>query len=75
MSGRVAEDDPGGVLHRVADRPDLIRDATYGPDHPVVSTRLAQLALILHDLGQDEAAQRMQERARAIAEAAYGPDR
>jgi tetratricopeptide (TPR) repeat protein len=47
---------------------------TYGPDHPTVATRLNNLATILQDLGQPEAARPLQERALAIDEAAYGPD-
>ena len=51
-----------------------IDEAAYGPDHPAVATALNNLALILRDLGQPEAARPLQERALAIDEAAYGPD-
>jgi tetratricopeptide (TPR) repeat protein len=51
-----------------------IDEATYGPDHPNVATRLNNLALTVRDLGQPEAARALQERALAIDEATYGPD-
>src|ERR1022692_4402208 len=51
-----------------------IDEAAYGPDHPDVATGLNNLALILQDLGQPEAARPLQERALAIDEAAYSPD-
>ncbi len=51
-----------------------ITGAAYGPDHPNVAHRLNNLALILRELGQPEAARPLQERALAIDEAAYGPD-
>ena len=50
-----------------------IDEAAYGPDHPQVATDLNNLAQILRDLGQPEAARPLQERALAIDEAAYGP--
>ena len=52
------------------DRALAIDEAAYGPDHPEVGTRLNNLALILQDLGQAEAARPLQERALAITEAA-----
>ena len=48
--------------------------AVYRPGHPAVGTRLNNLAGILQNLGQAEAARRLQERALAISEAVYGPD-
>ena len=47
-----------------------IDEAAYGPDHPDVATDLNNLALILRDLGQLEAARPLQERALAITQAA-----
>jgi tetratricopeptide (TPR) repeat protein len=51
-----------------------ISEAAHGPDHPVVATRLNNLAQILRDLGDLAGARPLQERALAIDEAAYGPD-
>ena len=53
-----------------------ITEAAYGPDHPTVAIRLNNLALILRDLGQVEAARPLQERALAITQAAKsaGPE-
>jgi tetratricopeptide (TPR) repeat protein len=47
----------------------VIDEAAYGPDHPEVATDLNNLATILQDLGQPEAARPLQERALAIDEA------
>jgi tetratricopeptide (TPR) repeat protein len=47
-----------------------IDEAAYGPDHPAVAPDLNNLAAILRDLGQPEAAGPLQERALAITEAA-----
>jgi len=46
-----------------------IDEAAHGPDHPDVATALNNLAQILRDLGQPEAARPLQERALAIDEA------
>lgn len=46
-----------------------ITEVAYGPDHPDVATRLNNLAGMLRDLGQPEAARPLQERALAIYEA------
>jgi tetratricopeptide (TPR) repeat protein len=43
--------------------------AAYGPDHPHVAASLNNLAQILRDLGQPEAARPLQERALAITQA------
>jgi len=51
-----------------------ITEATYGPDHPNVAVGLNNLALILCDLGQPEAARPLQERALAIWESAAEPN-
>jgi tetratricopeptide (TPR) repeat protein len=51
-----------------------IDEAAYGPDHPNVAVGLNNLALILCDLGQPEAARPLQERTLTIFESAYGPD-
>ncbi len=45
-----------------------------GPDHPEVATRLSNLAAILRDLGQAEAARPLQERALAITQLARSAD-
>jgi len=47
-----------------------IDEAAYGPGHPAVATDLNNLAQILQDLGQPEAARPLQERALAITQAA-----
>jgi len=48
-----------------------IDEAAYGPDHPEVATDLNNLALILRDLSQLEAARpSLREQALAINEAA-----
>ncbi|MEX5708856.1 tetratricopeptide repeat protein, partial [Parafrankia sp. FMc6] len=51
-----------------------IDEATYGSDHPVVATRLNNLALALQDLDRFGEALPMLQRALAIDEATYGPD-
>jgi hypothetical protein len=51
-----------------------IAEAVYGPDHPVVSTDLNNLASALRDLGRAGEALPLFQRALAIAEAVYGPD-
>jgi tetratricopeptide (TPR) repeat protein len=51
-----------------------ITEATYGPDHPTVATRLNNLAGALRDLGKPDQAQPLFERALRITEATYGPD-
>jgi tetratricopeptide (TPR) repeat protein len=48
-------------------------EAAYGPDHPTVALALNNLAQILRDLRQLQAARPLQERALAISQAAYGP--
>ena len=63
-----------GDAKALLERALAIDEAAYGPDHPAVATDLNNLALILRDLGQPEAARPLQERALAIDEAAYGPD-
>ena len=45
-----------------------IDEAAYGDDHPAVAIRLNNLALILQNLGQPEAARVLQERALAITQ-------
>ncbi len=59
---------------RLQERALAITEATYGPDHPTVATRLNNLATILQDLGQPGQAQPLQERALAIDEATSCPD-
>jgi hypothetical protein len=51
-----------------------IAEATYGPNHPEVATRLNNLALALRTLGRAGEALPMFQRALAIAEATYGPN-
>ncbi len=51
-----------------------IAEAVYGPDHPVVATRLNNQALALNTLGRAGQALPLFERALAIDEAVYGPD-
>ncbi|WP_157845221.1 tetratricopeptide repeat protein [Pseudofrankia saprophytica] len=51
-----------------------IGEAAYGPDHPVVATRLNNLASVLQDLGRVGEAVPLFQRALAIDEAVYGPD-
>jgi hypothetical protein len=51
-----------------------IAEAVYGPEHPVVSTGLNNLALALRDLGRAGEALPLFRRALAIAEAVYGPE-
>ncbi len=50
-----------------------ITEAVHGPDYST-AIRLNNLAAILRDLGQPDAARLLQERALDIDEAAYGPD-
>jgi hypothetical protein len=45
-----------------------ITEATYGPTHPDVATRLNNLAMVLQDLGDPAAVEPMLERARRIRE-------
>jgi tetratricopeptide (TPR) repeat protein len=63
-----------GDAKALLERALAITEAAYGPDHPYVATGLNNLATVLMDLGQPEAARPLQERALAIYEVAYGPD-
>jgi tetratricopeptide (TPR) repeat protein len=51
-----------------------IDEATHGPDHPDVGTRLNNLAGVLRDLGDFAGARSLFERALAIDESAHGPN-
>ena len=55
-----------GDAKALLERALAIDEAAYGPDHPAVATDLNNLASILRDLGQPEAARPLQERALAI---------
>ncbi|NUT91493.1 MAG: tetratricopeptide repeat protein [Saccharothrix sp.] len=63
-----------GEAQPLFERALAISEAAYAPDHPMVATRLNNLALALSDLGHLGEAQPLFERALAIDEAAYGPD-
>jgi tetratricopeptide (TPR) repeat protein len=63
-----------GAAKTVKERALAIGEATLGPDHPDVATRLNNLALLLQDLGDLEGAKAHLERALAIGEASLGPD-
>jgi tetratricopeptide (TPR) repeat protein len=66
--GRLADAKP--LLERAL----AISEASQGPAHPAVASRLNNLALILRDLGQPGQARPLLERALAITEDHYGPD-
>ena len=60
---------------RVAgERAVAIFEAAYGSDHAEVARPLANLGIVVRQLGKLEAARAALERALAIFEAAYGPD-
>jgi tetratricopeptide (TPR) repeat protein len=61
-------------LKPLAERALSITEAVLGPDHPDVSIRLNNLALILRELGDPAAARPLAERALTIDEGVYGPD-
>jgi tetratricopeptide (TPR) repeat protein len=63
-----------GEAEPLAARALAISEATLGPDHPTVATRLSVLALVLQDLGSAGEAEPLFRRALAIGEAALGPD-
>ena len=51
-----------------------IEEASYGPDHPKVATRLNNLAQLLSDTNRLGEAEPLMRRVLAIDEASYGPD-
>ena len=51
-----------------------IDEASYGPDHPTVATRLNNLASLLYATNRLGEAEPLYRRALAILEASYGPD-
>ncbi len=62
-----------------AARPDVeralaIHERTLGPDHPEVAKALANLGIIMAELGQLDVARTHYERSLAIRERAFGPD-
>ena len=57
-----------------AERALEIAQKTYGKEHPVVATRLSNLALILKDLGEVSSARPLMERALEIDEKTYGKE-
>ncbi|TQM82327.1 Tfp pilus assembly protein PilF [Saccharothrix saharensis] len=63
-----------GDAHPLFERALGITEATYGPDHPTVATRLNNLGGALRDLGRPGDAQPLYERALGIDEATYGPE-
>lgn len=58
---------------RLLERSLAVAEGAYGREHPVVSRRLANLALFSQDMGALAEARRGFERALAIGESAYGP--
>lgn len=46
-----------------------IHETIHGPDHPEVAVRLNNLAVVLRELGEHEAARQLAERAQRIEEA------
>jgi tetratricopeptide (TPR) repeat protein len=51
-----------------------IDEASFGPDHPNVATRVNNLGMVLRALGDLAGARAAAERALAIFERALGPD-
>jgi tetratricopeptide (TPR) repeat protein len=51
-----------------------IDEASFGPDHPTVATRLNNLALLLQATNRLAEGERLYRRALAIDEASLGPD-
>jgi tetratricopeptide (TPR) repeat protein len=51
-----------------------IAEASFGPDHPSVASRLGNLAQLLADINQPAEAEPLMRRALAIKEASYEPD-
>lgn len=50
-----------------------IEEAVYGPDQPQGGVLLANLAVVLRDLGEPQDAQRLEDRAQSIEEAGPSP--
>ena len=51
-----------------------IDEASYGPEHPRVATRLNNLASLLQEMNRLAEAEPLMKRALAIDEASYGPE-
>ena len=60
--------------HPLAERALTLAEATFGPDDEIVAARLGNLANVLADQGDLDAARALHERALAIREARLGPD-
>jgi tetratricopeptide (TPR) repeat protein len=69
-SGRILARDTEPLMRRALE----IDEASYGPDHPEVATRLNNLAQLFQATNRLAEAEPLMRRALEIDEASYGPD-
>jgi len=67
-TNRLTEAEP--LMHRAL----AISEASFGPDHPTVATRLSNLAALLQATNRLAEAEPLMRRALVIGEASFGPD-